>query len=373
MIPRKVLGKIQTTEATLGKNISKEQGRSEAIFGPSDPARSKTRDTTWWGGQKAWEKEGKVWATQIWSRLPVPTLGQECRWQGPSLLDWLAAMYRMFCSFPFLFFLLCGPVFLFCFFSPFLFPNHSPGQHKWFIFFFFLFNFASRVSYWAYSLGKRKTFFLLFTSSFPHLPSEHGAECKPECDPTVQIGHRRYLEPGSVLCRLLLIKKLLLGGDVSTILSISASSLHPPWPPWWLQIWHKVPMLPRKELAWSCWKHLPLPTSLSSQLSTESRPKCHPSQSPEVACQLPTFCPTLATFLSTLGPALVRPDPSLWLDRLGLWFIARWQASRERDLRVSFDTVLLTQLTHTHSFLHLKARNRLKDSKMHQIQHAGSQ
>lgn len=46
MIPRKVLGKIQTTEATLGKNISKEQGRSEAIFGPSDPARSKTRDTT---------------------------------------------------------------------------------------------------------------------------------------------------------------------------------------------------------------------------------------------------------------------------------------------------------------------------------------
>lgn len=52
MIPRKVPGKLQTTEATLGKNISKEQGRSEAVFGPSDTARSKTRDTTLWGEQK---------------------------------------------------------------------------------------------------------------------------------------------------------------------------------------------------------------------------------------------------------------------------------------------------------------------------------
>lgn len=99
----------------------------------------------------------------------MPTLGQECRWQRPSLLDWLAAVYRMFCSFPFLFSLLCGPVFLFCFFSPFLFPNHRPGQHKFF-FFFFLFNFASRVSYRAYSLGKREK---IFCFSFLHFPTHH--------------------------------------------------------------------------------------------------------------------------------------------------------------------------------------------------------
>lgn len=152
----------------------------------------------------------------------------------------------MFCSFPFLFSLLCGPVFLFCFSSPFLFPNHSSGQHKLFFFFFFFFNSASRASNRAYSLGKRKIFAFHF-----FLYSTHHLRVVLSMWSLNVIPQQRYSVEdalGQTMCFALCTAyaRQLLCWDVWENLLIPAPSLHSSWSPCCLQISYKGPSYPER-------------------------------------------------------------------------------------------------------------------------------
>ena len=62
------------------------------------------------------------------------------------------------------------------------------------IYFFLLFTSVSR----AFSLGKRKINFYFSFLCLLHTPSDCDAEFEPECDPTVELWHRRYFVAGSV-------------------------------------------------------------------------------------------------------------------------------------------------------------------------------
>lgn len=86
----------------------------------------------------------------------------------------------------------------FCFVSFLLFSFQTTAQANIFfiiiIYLFLLFNSVSR----AYSLGKRKKNFYFSFLCLLHPPSDCDAEFEPECDPTVELWHRRYFAAGSV-------------------------------------------------------------------------------------------------------------------------------------------------------------------------------
>lgn len=83
--------------------------------------------------------------------------------------------------------------------------------------------------------------------------------------------------------------KLLLCWDVRAGLTIPVPSLHSPWSPRWLQIWHKGPSYPERPQLEAdgdilLYLHLFHPICLGPTLGHKADSKHHPSQSPEAAC-----------------------------------------------------------------------------------------
>lgn len=159
----------------------------------------------------------------------------------PSSTDWLL------CTGCFVLFLSCFLFFVgqcFCFVSFLLFSFQTTAQAN--IIFFFFFNSASRASYRANSLGKRKIFALpFFVPSAYHLrvvlrmrslnviPQQRNS-MEDILDQTVRFA----------LCAA--DTKLPLCWDVRAGLMIPALSLHSLQSSRWLQIWHKGPRVTQK-------------------------------------------------------------------------------------------------------------------------------
>lgn len=177
----------------------------------------------------------------------------------------------------------------------------------------------------------------------------------------IPVQHERYFGPDGVFCTLWGLCKATFCWVVRDGLMIPALSQQSPWSPHWLQIWHKELSFPERcqleaDDDIHLFLHLLHPSCLGTTLGCKAQSKHHLLQSSEVAC-LVQFHPAQITSLVWVPTSLCPSTTSLFYA-LVVWQVRVYCPVDGEALNMTWEWVLTappTHLTHTHSFLHLRA------------------